>query len=416
MDYTTAIVIFNDRAFGGAPKRYANLFFYLTKKYPGRFYLIVNPHLFKQLKEIYGDIDTTYIRIVDNNTSGAYALHEKTGVPRHYEYIFTDPYEIDRNSYFPRKVYWYYKNKLKQYLLFKKTERLRNELNIKIFYGVFSGVLPLVFYINQKPRRAGIIFSDMDSWFSEVHPDMKTLWYRKYYSFNFALENCDHVNFLNPYILEGVKKRGIKIRDDSVSVAPCSFSDYSKCSLGEKKNFEIAFCARLEPDKNPMLYLEAVNIISKRHPDIKFHLLGEGSLVGVIKHFIRSNNLSHIVNFSFHKNPPDIFKESSVFISLQKNTNYPSQSVLEAMACGNATIATNVGDTKYFINSNNGMLIKPNKDELVNALEFLINNKELARNMGNFARRYIMDTHTIERYSQYFIELLDKTYKKVFPK
>jgi len=62
------------------------------------------------------------------------------------------------------------------------------------------------------------------------------------------------------------------------------------------------------------------------------------------------------------------------------------------------------------------MLIKSDKDELVNALELLINNKELARNMGNFARRFIIGTHTIERYSQYFIELLDKTYKKVFPK
>jgi glycosyltransferase involved in cell wall biosynthesis len=414
LNYKTAIVIFNNRAFGGAPKRYTNLFLYLNKQYPGCFYLIVNSHLFNQLKEIYDDIDTTHIRIVDNNSSKTYTKQIKTTRPRHYKYTLTDPYEIDRNTYLPRKIYWYYKNKLKQYLLFKTIERFRKEIDIKVFCGVFSGVMPLVFYFNQKPQKAGIIFSNMDSWFSEVLPDMKTFWYRKYYSFNYALENCDSVDFLSPYIIEGVRKRGVKINENTVSIAPCSFSDYSKCSSSKKKNFEIAFCARLEPDKNPLLYLEAVNVISKRHPGIKFHLLGEGSLVAEIENFIRVNNLSRVVNFSFHKNPSDIFKETTVFVSLQKNTNYPSQSVLEAMSCGNVTIATDVGDTRCFLNNNSGILIKPDKDELVNAMEFLINNEELARDMGNSAREYIIGSHTIEKYSQYFIELIEKTYKKVF--
>ena len=49
-------------------------------------------------------------------------------------------------------------------------------------------------------------------------------------------------------------------------------------------------------------------------------------------------------------------------------------SLLEAMACGNAIIASKRGDTELFINSSNGLLIDLNKSELVSAMELLINN------------------------------------------
>jgi glycosyltransferase involved in cell wall biosynthesis len=406
--------MFHNSAFGGAVKRYTNLYLYLNKKYPNSFYYFVNNHLFNQIREIYKDIDSTNIRIVDSNTSKSNRRVENKNIPIYYQNNSSDPFEIDKNTSFPRKVYWYYKNKLKQYLLFRNIEKYRNELDIKILYGVFSGVMPLAFYFDQKPKGVGIIFSDMDSWFSDVHPDMKTLWYRKYYSFNYTLENCDFVDFLSPYILDGVKKIGVKIKEDLVSVAPCSFSDYTKCSAGEKRGIEIVFCARLEPNKNPIMYLEAAKEILKTNPDIKFHILGEGGLVNEIKTFIEFNKLTKKINFSFHKNPPDILRKTRIFVSLQTNTNYPSQSILEAMACENAIIATDVGDTYLFINKKNGILIKPDLNELVSTLKILINNIELTNSLGVNGREFVLKNHTINKYADYFLGIIQNTYRRVF--
>jgi glycosyltransferase involved in cell wall biosynthesis len=272
--------------------------------------------------------------------------------------------------------------------------------------------LPLVFYKIKNNKNVSVIFANMDSWFSEVHNDMKKFWYRKYYSFNYILENADAVDFLSPYIYEGIKQKNIDIKQENVFIAPCSFTDYSKCIPSNKSNFEVVFSARLEPDKNPMLYLEAVKLIHEKYPNVKFHLLGQGSLYYEIKNFIETNSLSSKINFTFHKNPPEILANSSIFVSLQSNTNYPSQSILEAMACENSIIASNTGDTNLFISKQNGILINLNLNELVLALEYLINNPEQTKKLGKYGRIYVLKYHTSQKYINYFTDMLCKVHSE----
>ena len=407
----TAIVVFNHGAFGGAAKRYTHLFSYLDKNFPGSFYYVVNNHLFSQIKSIFPDINLENIKIVDLKPREANESPQNQEKTRYYSDHVEDPLITHKNANYPRKVYWYYKNLFRQKKLFRQVERLRKELDIKAFIGVFGGVVPLTFYMNEEPRRAAVIFSDMDSWFTDVHSDMKKLWYRKYYSFNYALENAGAVDFLSPYILEGIHKIGIKIDESRAFVAPCSFIDYSKCSIGSKPDFEIAFAARLEPDKNPMMFLEAAKIIHSEFPAVKFRLLGEGTLVYKIENYIKDHILSDAVDFRFHNNPPEVFANTRVFVSLQSNTNYPSQSVLEAMACGNAVIASNTGDTKLFINNKNGILINLNTNELVAALRKLVVNKETTRALGLYAAGFAKENHTIEKYVEYYMGLINRVSK-----
>lgn len=413
MNFNTAIVIFNPFAFGGAPKRYANLFKNLNSKYPGRFYLFIDDNLFSQLKEIMPDMPFENIYVI--NIEGKQSPVKKAAAGKKHIGTPPDPLVVDKNSSTLRKIYWFYKNKKKQRNIFHQIEYYRNKLDIKVFNGVFSGVLPLVFYIKKKgPHDAAVVFSDMDSWFSDVHSDMDRFWYRKYYSFNFALENADVIDFLSPYVLDGVKQRGVNLNGESVEVAPCSFTDYSKCKIGNKDKIEIAFSSRLEPDKNPLLYLDAVRIIHKKYPDIKFHLLGEGSLEKTIRDYLEKTKLSECVNFRFHNNPPEIFSRTGIFVSLQTNTNYPSQSVLEAMACGNAIIASKRGDTKLFINENNGVLTELNYNEVAAAMEKMIEDWKKTIEMGLNARDYVMKNHTIDNVMKYYSGLFDKAFNKVF--
>ncbi|RPI17208.1 MAG: glycosyltransferase [Ignavibacteriae bacterium] len=412
MNFNTGIVIFNPFAFGGSPKRFANLFKNLNNKYPGRFYLFIDYNLYHQLKEIIPDMPFDDIYII--NLEGKQLPTKEANTGKKYIGLLPDPLVIDKQHSVLRKIYWFYKNKTQQRNIFYQLEYYRKKLDIKVFNGVFSGVLPLVFYLKKEARKAAVVFSDMDSWFSDVHSDMNKLWYRKYYSFNYALENADVIDFLSPYILEGVKQRNVKVKEESVEIAPCSFIDYSKCKVEEKEKIEIAFCGRLEPDKNPMLYLEAAKIIHKKYPEAKFHLFGEGSLEADVKEFIVKNSLQDCVNFRFHNNPPEIFSRTGVFVSLQTHTNYPSQSVLEAMACGNAIIASSRGDTELFINPENGVLVELNVNDVVSALEKLIENWGKTKEMGLYAREYAKQNHTIDKVLEYYTGLYKKAYHKVF--
>lgn len=367
-----------------------------------------------QIISIFPEIDTKNIRIVDINLTQAEVQEVNTNSPAYYADHSPDPMEIHKNSSYLRKIYWYYKNKFRQKKLFNIIERYRKELDIKVMIGVFSGGIPLVFYTDEQPGKTSVIFANMDSWFSDVHSNMKQLWYRRYYSFNEIMEKADIVDFLSPYILEGVKKLNVNIKEESTDIAPCSFIDYSKCIIGEKSVFEIAFSARLEPDKNPLMFLEAAKQIHLKYPEVKFMLMGEGSLVHKIKHFIKENELADVIDFRFHKDPPKILANTSVFVSLQSGTNYPSQSVIEAMACGNAVIASNTGDTDLFINNNNGQLIPLELNGLVKAMEEMIINKENTIALGKKAREFVMQNHTSQRYINYFTGIIKKAYQKKF--
>ena len=406
----TAFVILPSGAFGGAEKRFTNLFLYLQNKYPGNFYYIINSLMMKHLNRGFPGIKDSNIKIISS------AKNENTGskensLPDTYHDIIADPEITDRSASAARKYFWYYKNKTRQKKIFKQIEAIRKKEDIKVLIGIFAGGLPLVFYKENNIPGVKIIFSDMDSWFSDVIKDTKKLWYRKYYSFNHILQTADKVDFLSPFIAEGVKKLGVNIPGERISVAPCSFIDYSKCSVGDKSTFEIAFASRLEPDKNPLLYLEAAREVLKEFPDVKFHLLGEGSLVNEINDFISSNGLAEKINFRFHPNPPEILSHTSIFVSLQTGTNYPSQSALEAMACGNAVIASNRGDTGLLINSNNGLLVELNLDSLVYSVKKLIKDQALAKVLGLNARRFVLENHTIDKAAGYYTELINNVYE-----
>ncbi|HEY5125294.1 MAG TPA: glycosyltransferase [Ignavibacteria bacterium] len=406
--------------FGGAEKRFSNLFQHLYHLYPGNTYYFVSKELFTQIEQFFPDFKFNNVVILK---SLEFNLFSPKATKNSKKARFGEKLPENEISNvicnlelsFRKRIFQYFKSYIKQYYLFRQIEKFRKKNDIKVFLGVFSGILPLYFYLNKKQRKTGVIFSDMDSWFSNINNGDKNYWHKKYDSFNYGLENSDSVDFLSPFILEGIIKRKIKLNKGSINITPCSFSDYSKCILGDKKDFLVSYAARIFPDKNPMLYLEASKIIVEKYPFVKFNLFGDGlaNLHREIIDFIDLNKLKDNVLFGFHPNPTEVFSKSIVFVSIQTTNNYPSQSVLEAMACGNAIIASDVGDTRMFVNDEVGILIPLDLISLVNALELLINNKEHALKLGENAREFVLKHHTLEKCAEYYLDLFKLTGEKV---
>lgn len=408
MKNKVGIIVFHIGAFGGASKRYSNLFHYLSQKHSDNFYFIVNQELYDHLKNILPHIVSDKIIVVGDKTSAAVKTPISSVIPgvETVKDFVGDQLSHEARYSFLRKVWLYIKHYRLQRKLYTEIRQVVKEYKLNVLMAVFGGAFPLYFYIGKR-QRPSLIFSNMDSWFFELHPQNIRYWYRKYFSFNTAHTDFDRIDFLSPFIYEGVKKAGIHPDPGKVSITPCSFIDYSKCEVGRKEKFAIAFAGRLEENKNPLLYLEAAKQILKKYPEVKFYLLGDGILREKLERYIYENRLSESIIFKFHKNPPEIFSDTTVFVSLQSTNNYPSQSVLEAMACGNVIVATDVGDTRMFINQENGILIKPGLDHLCDALHELISNPAKAKSMGEQARRYAMENHTIDRHAQYYINLFE---------
>ena len=80
-------------------------------------------------------------------------------------------------------------------------------------------------------------------------------------------------------------------------------------------------------------------------------------------------------------------KQSKIFISIQKDNNYPSQSLLEAMACENAIIASDVGETRKLVTENEGILVPLSAEKIADAIQFLLENPAECERLGKNARK-----------------------------
>lgn len=403
LNFNVGIIINPGGSFGGAQRRFTNLFNYLFQKYPQNVFYIVSYDLLDRIKTVYPDYSTQNLIPI-----GKKVINNKNERKKNVFKENSSGNNLKSNLSFLRKIYRHLKNYAIQYNLYKEIEKYRKKYQINVLMGVYSGILPLYFYLKKQKRETGIIFCDMDSWFMDVLPKERKYWYMKFSSFNYALENSDYVDFLSPFILKGIRDRGIEVKEESVSITPCSFTDYSKCKIGDKSTFQVAFSGRLEKDKNPDLFVQAAIDLSIKYPKIIFHIMGEGRLSIDIKDKVKTSGLNNVIYHGFHPQPTEILADSSVFVSIQTTNNYPSQSVLEAMGCGNAIIATDVGDTRMFINKENGLLINLNVDELVKAIETLYLNKELRDKLGNYAYSYVRENHTVEKMADYYIDLFNK--------
>ncbi|PWS21862.1 hypothetical protein DKP78_21375, partial [Enterococcus faecium] len=73
---------------------------------------------------------------------------------------------------------------------------------------------------------------------------------------------------------------------------------------------------------------------------------------------LRSLHLTDSVTVQPYADMSEIFSRSSIFVSLQRTENYPSQSLLEAMAARNAVVATRVGETAKLVrHQETGLLV-----------------------------------------------------------
>ena len=122
--------------------------------------------------------------------------------------------------------------------------------------------------------------------------------------------------------------------------------------------------------------------------------------------FLRDRGLHDLVTVETVADTSERFRRSGIFVSLQDLENYPSQSLLEAMAAGNAVVATDVGDTRRLVGPETGLLVSGRDgEELASALSRLMGDPERRAAMGVRARAFVVENHTVERASDHLMDV-----------
>lgn len=193
-------------------------------------------------------------------------------------------------------------------------------------------------------------------------------------------------------------------------MAPCSFADYGRL-FAESKDRSVAFVARLETIKNPLLFVDAVARVAARRRDFKAYVLGAGTLERQVKRRIATLGLGDITVCHYHPRPQEVLSHALVFVSLQPSDNYGSQALIEAMACGCAVVASDVGQTREMVPPGTGTLVSLSVDAVAERISSLLDDVPKATAMGLAARNWVMREHTVERYRDYLQKLYEEAHR-----
>ncbi|MGJ5643144.1 glycosyltransferase family 4 protein [Formosa sp. S-31] len=174
------------------------------------------------------------------------------------------------------------------------------------------------------------------------------------------------------------------------------------------------FVARLIKEKGIDLYLAAAEALKNKYPKTEFHVIGipETSPTAIsISKLNELHDKNIIIYHGKQSNVAEHLHNTDVFVLPTYYREGIPRSILEALSVGLPIITTNTpGCKETVITDKNGILISPqNYNELKEALEYFILNKEKIKNMGINSRKYAEDKFDVNIINNELIHLINDT-------
>jgi glycosyltransferase involved in cell wall biosynthesis len=218
---------------------------------------------------------------------------------------------------------------------------------------------------------------------------------------------CDHVVAVSEPLGEYLRLAGISGRKlhvilngvDTRRFVPAVGTGALRAEFGIGAAPLIGHVARLAPEKNQHRLIEALASLDGGTGAPHLVLVGAGPLEEALREHATSLRVGERVHFAgVRRDMPAIYREFDVFVlpSLAEGT---SMSVLEAMACGCAIVASSVGGTPAMLDGGScGILVGPTDvPGLAEALRMVIADPAGQRGRREAARRRAVEHFSEER-------------------
>jgi len=176
----------------------------------------------------------------------------------------------------------------------------------------------------------------------------------------------------------------------------------------------VGIIARLDPIKNHLCLLRAMQMIFKLFPDVMLIIAGDGPMKEELYSMMEDHGLKERVLFlGFRDDVAQLLEAMDIFVLCSKSEGLPI-TLIEAMASGKAIVASRVGGIPEVIKDGvNGILISPdNPTELAEALVGLINDPTKRVRLGTKAKETFYDRFTLQSmlrsYEEVYTDTLDR--------
>jgi glycosyltransferase involved in cell wall biosynthesis len=375
---------------GGTEKRFANLFNYLSEQSNNRYSLLISAELLLMLQRA-GLLPEAHPEIVPLFARGAAALAGKL------------PTQIGGVK-IPGVIR--FQNLCRGRELASRAGQSRfgslDLIHYAFPYAYFLGCLPLDRAMVVEAQDTTLLMKNQGGWRQSS----------SYLTFTrAALENRALVNCASARVRQAYRELMPEERfAGQFQVSPCSFIDYRRMAPAPKEKL-ITFCGRLEPVKNPQLFVRAIGRLARTRSDFRACLLGGGEEEPIVRRLIAEMGLGGILECRFESQPQTILARSLIYASLQSGDNYHSQALMEAMACGCAVVASEVGETWRLVSEQVGFRARLEAEAVAARFDFLLDHFDLAVEMGRAGRAKVMSEQSVEIYSGYLEDLYGRAHR-----
>ncbi|AEF96208.1 glycosyltransferase family 4 protein [Methanotorris igneus] len=198
--------------------------------------------------------------------------------------------------------------------------------------------------------------------------------------FNYAISRADKIICVSKFLRDNL---GSNFRDKAIVIP--NGVDFNLFYEGDDLDYGL-FVGSFVKQKGLDVLIDTIKDI-----DFNFKLIGDGPLFNKIREKIEKENMKH-VELLGKKSQTEVaeYMRNCSFLILPSISEGLGMVLLEAMACGKAVIATNVGGIREIVKDNyNGFLIPPNNPKILKEkIEILINDKNLRRKFGKNGKKF----------------------------
>lgn len=184
-------------------------------------------------------------------------------------------------------------------------------------------------------------------------------------------------------------------------------------AYGIKENEKLVLSlGRITYAKGHELAVEAIRALSQKGVPARLMIAGDGPLLEELKQNVRGNGLGNQVIFAgFIENDqtPAYYNAADIFIMPTLTIEGLPFVLLEAMACEKPVIASRRGGNMTLIRAHeNGLFMGPGDvGDLVQKIELLIENEELAVSLARAARKTIISGYSIGQMISRYAETME---------
>jgi glycogen synthase len=196
---------------------------------------------------------------------------------------------------------------------------------------------------------------------------------------------------------------------ESIDVVHCGVDAETFRPGDERERFRnqptVLFVGNIARNKGVKTLVSAVLRLRSTYPNIRLQILGTGDdgLREDLQRWARKSGAEG--NIEFHgfverSALPDFYRRANVFCSPALYEGGVANVYLEAMACGCPVVASTAGAAPEAVtNGETGLLVPPkDEDAVVAALDQILSNDFLARQMGEASRRRVENYFAMDKY------------------